>query len=91
MNKEEKYEATIGEMSEFTYQWASENFDDPSKPILKISKSSLGTFNWCPKKYEFNYIERRPQDQSEAMRKGTVLHNHRKPSLKTLTLRRQRR
>ena len=77
LNKEEKYEATIGEMSEFTYQWASENFDDPSKPILKISKSSLGTFNWCPKKYEFNYIERRPQDQSEAMRKGTVLHNHR--------------
>lgn len=77
MDKDEVYEARIKSMREFTYQWDAESFDDPSKPILKISKSSLGSFNWCPKKYEFSYIERLPQDQTEAMRKGTILHNHR--------------
>ena len=77
MNKDEKYEARIKSMDEYTYDWQPENYDDPSKPILKITKSSLGTMKWCPKKYEFNYIDRRPQDQTEAMRKGTVLHNSR--------------
>jgi hypothetical protein len=64
-------------MREFTYQWKPENYDDPSQPILKITKSSLGSFDWCPKKYDFSYIQRLPQDQTEAMLKGTVLHNHR--------------
>tara|TARA_R110002020_G_scaffold24198_2_gene79782 strand:- start:5593 stop:6501 length:909 start_codon:yes stop_codon:yes gene_type:complete len=77
MNTNEKYKARIDSMQEFTYDWKPENYDDPSKPILKITKSSLGTFNWCPKKYEFSYIERKPQDQTEAMRKGTILHNSR--------------
>tara|TARA_R100000149_G_C5878985_1_gene143345 strand:- start:2590 stop:3525 length:936 start_codon:yes stop_codon:yes gene_type:complete len=77
LNKEEKYSAKIASMREYTYKWLPENYDDPTKPILKISKSSLGSFNWCPKKYEFSYIEKLPQDQTEAMRKGTVLHNHR--------------
>jgi CRISPR/Cas system-associated exonuclease Cas4 (RecB family) len=77
LNKEEAYEATINQMRDFTYQWEPENYNDPSKPILKISKSSLGSFNWCPKKYDFSYIQRLPQDQTEAMRKGTILHNHR--------------
>ena len=78
MNKQEKYEARLNSMKEFTYDWEPDNYDDPSKPILKISKSSIvGSFCWCPKKYEFSYIQRLPQDQSEAMRKGTVLHNSR--------------
>ena len=78
MNKDEKYEARIKSMRPFTYDWQPENYDDPSKPILKISKSSLvNSFGWCPKKYEFAYIQRLPQDQTEAMRKGTILHNHR--------------
>ena len=77
MNTNEKYEARIASMRPFTYDWDATAFTDPTKPILKISKSSLGSFNWCPKKYEFSYIERLPQDQTEAMYKGTVLHNHR--------------
>ena len=78
MNKEEKYEARIKSMKEFTYDWKPENYDDPSKPILKISKSSLvNSFGWCPQKYVFSYIQRLPQDQTEAMRKGTILHNSR--------------
>ena len=60
MNTNEKYKARIDSMQEFTYDWKPENYDDPSKPILKITKSSLGTYNWCPKKYEFSYIERKP-------------------------------
>ena len=59
---------------EFTYQWNSEWVDDPSKPILKITKSSLGSFKWCKQQYEYSYIDRRPQDQTEAMLKGTILH-----------------
>lgn len=78
MNTEEKYNARIKSMKEFTYDWKPENYDDPSKPILKISKSSIvGSFGWCPQKYVFSYIQRLPQDQTEAMRKGTILHNSR--------------
>jgi len=77
MNKDEKYAARIKSMREYTYDWKPENYEDPSKPILKITKSSLGQFNWCPTKYGFSYIQRLPQDQTEAMRKGTVLHNYR--------------
>lgn len=64
-------------MREYTYDWNPEWVNDESKPILKITKSSKGTFDWCPKKYQFNYIERLPQDQTEAMRKGTIVHNAR--------------
>lgn len=78
MNADEKYEARISSMRPITYDWQPENYDDPSKPILKISKSSLvNSFGWCNKKYEYAYIQRLPTDQTEAMRKGTILHNHR--------------
>ena len=77
LNNDEKYETIIKSMSEYTYDWKPENYDDPSQPILKISKSSLGAFDWCAKKYNFSYIQRLPQDQTEAMRKGTILHVHR--------------
>lgn len=77
MNQEEKYKAVIDSMDEYTYQWNPENAEDPSKPILKITKSSLGSHDWCPKKYDFSYIQRLPQDQTEAMLKGTVVHNAR--------------
>tara|TARA_R100000353_G_scaffold50505_1_gene40027 strand:- start:4105 stop:5022 length:918 start_codon:yes stop_codon:yes gene_type:complete len=78
LNTDEKYEARIKSMRDFTYDWKPENADDPSKPILKISKSSLvNSFGWCNKKYEFAYIQRLPTDQTEAMRKGTILHNYR--------------
>ena len=62
-------------MREYTYQWNPNTFDDPSEPILKITKSSFGSFQWCPKKYYYSYYERLPQDTTEAMIKGTVVHN----------------
>ena len=77
MDIDEKYKARLGSMRDYTYDFQPENYNDPSKPILKISKSSMMSYLWCPMKYKFNYIDRLPQDQTEAMRKGTVLHNHR--------------
>ncbi len=64
-------------MREYTYQFLPENYENSESPVLKITKSSFGTYQWCPKKYEFNYIERLPQDQTEAMAKGTIVHNAR--------------
>ena len=60
---------------EYTYQWNPEWAEDEAMPILKITKSSLNTFEYCMKQYEFSYIERRPKEQSAAMLKGTVVHN----------------
>jgi len=77
METKERYETLMNSMDEFTYDWNPEWIEDPTKPILKITKSSLGSFQWCPKKYEFSYIQRLPQDQTEAMRKGTIIHNSR--------------
>lgn len=58
-------------MREYTYKWKP-GLDDP---ILKITKSSLGAFVWCPKQYEFNRIDGLPTDQTEAMLKGSIIHN----------------
>ena len=62
-------------MREFTYQWNPESYTNPEEPVLKITKSSFGTYQWCPKKFEFQYIQRLPYDTTEAMIKGTVVHN----------------
>jgi RecB family exonuclease len=75
MNK--TYEEIIDEMKEMGYQWNVDTYGEDGEPILKITKSSLMSYEWCPKKYEFSYIERLPQDQTEAMRKGTIVHNAR--------------
>ena len=52
-------------MREYTYQWNPDGYNHRGKePILKITKSSFGSFQWCPKKYEFSYVQRLPQDQT---------------------------
>ena len=63
--------------NEYTYQWQPENYGKEGEPILKISKSSLGSFQWCPKRYEFQYKERLPIEQTEVMMKGSIIHNSR--------------
>jgi len=42
--------------------------------ILRISKSSLGTFGFCPKQYEFVYIEGIRDDVNDDMVRGTNVH-----------------
>ena len=82
MDNETKYQTVIKSMDEYTYDWNPDWAEDPSQPILKITKSSLGSHDWCPKKYGFSYIQRLPQDQTEAMRKGTDVHNAREDFFK---------
>ena len=67
-------------MKEYTYQLDNQL----DEPILKISKSSMGSYNWCPTKYQFQYIEGRPIDQTEVMRKGTIIHNSREDWFNTV-------
>ena len=62
-----------GKLREYTYEWYPEHYSDNSKPILKITKSSFGSFQWCPKKYEFSYPLRLPQTTSEAMLKDLLM------------------
>jgi len=60
----------------FTYQW---NPDAEDGPVLKITKSSLGSFNFCPASYEMNYNPlgkgKVKQEVNEAMIRGTKVHN----------------
>ena len=74
------------EWREYTYQWLPEKYDDEKEPILKISKSSFGSYQWCPKRYEFQYILKMPIDTSEAMYKGTVIHNAREDFFNTFDI-----
>ena len=59
------------ENGEFTYKW------NPTEdgPILKITKSSLGSFQFCPLNYHYGYREEIRQKTSPAMIKGTIIHN----------------
>ena len=59
------------ENGEYTYRWNPEK----ELPILKITKSSLGSFQFCPLNYQYGYIEDIKQKQSPAMLKGTIIHN----------------
>ena len=64
-------------MREYTYvdydaKAANENKD---APVLKITKSSMMNHLWCPKQYDFNYLQGLPQDTSEAMMAGSIMHN----------------
>ena len=63
--------------NDYTYQWQPENYGKEGEPILKISKSSLGSYQWCPKRYEFQYVEKRPIETTEVMIKGSIIHNAR--------------
>ena len=65
---------------EFTYDWNPENYTEDEAnwdihPILKMTKSSVMSYDWCPKKYFYSYPLRLPQDTTDAMTKGTVIHN----------------
>jgi CRISPR/Cas system-associated exonuclease Cas4 (RecB family) len=62
-------------MTEYTYQWNPEWEDNPTMPQLKVTKSSLNTFEFCHKQYEFNYIEGRKSEPNAAMARGSAVHN----------------
>ena len=59
------------ENGEYTYKWNPEE----ESPILKITKSSLGSFQFCPINYKYGYLDDIKQKTSPAMLKGTIIHN----------------
>tara|TARA_R100001509_G_C4870091_1_gene216374 strand:- start:958 stop:1854 length:897 start_codon:yes stop_codon:yes gene_type:complete len=60
----------------FTYQW---NPTAEGGPKLKITKSSLGAYGFCPASYVMNYnpfgAGKVKQEVNEAMLRGTIVHN----------------
>lgn len=60
---------------EFTYQWNPEWEEDPSMPQLKVTKSSLNTFEFCRKQYQFSYVERMKSEPNAAMARGSAVHD----------------
>tara|TARA_R110002167_G_scaffold136101_1_gene322713 strand:+ start:2289 stop:3188 length:900 start_codon:yes stop_codon:yes gene_type:complete len=55
----------------FTYRWKPEE----EAPILKITKSSLGSYQFCPLNYKYGYLDDINQKVSPAMTKGTIIHD----------------
>lgn len=55
---------------ESTYQW-----EPGHEKRLRVTKSSLGDFEFCPKQYEFKRVEGRSTPETEAMRRGTNVHD----------------
>ena len=43
--------------------------------LLRISKSSFGTYDKCPRLYYWNYIQRLSPPPNDAMVRGTLIHN----------------
>ena len=56
----------------FTYKWKPH---EENAPILKITKSSIGSFGFCHLNYKFGYIDEIAQKVSPAMLKGTIVHD----------------
>ena len=54
-----------------TYAWTSA---DENK-ILRITKSSLGTFNWCPKQYFFQNILKLKTEEKDHHVRGKNVHD----------------
>lgn len=50
--------------------------EDPSREpqILKLSASSMKTFDQCPKKYFYNYVARKPKKQWDHFDLGNLCH-----------------
>jgi len=57
-------------MRESTYQWSPD-----SDLALRITKSSIGTFKWCKKQFEFQYIHRLPQETKDYHTRGINVHD----------------
>jgi hypothetical protein len=47
------------------YSWSP----DMEDKILRVTKSSNGTFDWCPKQYFFQYIMKLQQEEKDSTRR----------------------
>ena len=55
-----------------TYNWSPNQTDGK---VLRVTKSALGTFDWCPKQYQFEKMQRLPTFTQDYHFRGVNLHN----------------
>ena len=71
LNKEleDSYDSSV-------YNWRPGMVDDDGKMLkLRITKSTLGTYKFCPRMYYYQSVLKIPQEPTEAMTRGTNVHN----------------
>ena len=74
----DEYEAETGHTEEAEwyrrsrYDW---NPNDQDGSILRVSKSSLGTYEWCPQQYYVARFLRIKEEQNDAMTRGSNVHD----------------
>ena len=51
------------------------SYNPAEEGVLRISKSSFGTYDKCPRLYYWNYIQRLQPPPNDAMVRGTLIHN----------------
>ena len=54
-----------------TYSWSPDMEDE----ILRVTKSSVGTFDWCPKQYFFQNIMKLQQEEKDHHIRGNNVHD----------------
>lgn len=65
------FEDLLESYAKSTYAWTSADEDK----ILRITKSSLGTFNWCPKQYFFQNILKLKTEEKDHHVRGKNVHD----------------
>tara|TARA_R110002020_G_scaffold168349_1_gene357061 strand:- start:7190 stop:8191 length:1002 start_codon:yes stop_codon:yes gene_type:complete len=59
-----------------TYAWQPGMMDDDGNSLkLRLTKSSLGNYSWCPYQYKLKHIYRLKEEENEDMVRGTNVHN----------------
>jgi len=74
----DEYEAETGHTEEAEWYRRSKyawNPNDQDGTILRVSKSSLGDFGWCPQQYYIKRFLRIPDEQTDAMTRGSNVHD----------------
>tara|TARA_B100000287_G_scaffold435625_1_gene505066 strand:- start:8389 stop:9393 length:1005 start_codon:yes stop_codon:yes gene_type:complete len=59
-----------------TYAWQPGMVDEDGRAMkLRISKSTIGDYSWCPLQYKFKHILKLSEEETEDMVRGTNVHN----------------
>ena len=61
--------------SKSTYAWQPGMVVDGVEQILRVTKSSLGTFGFCAKQYEFQNIMKLPTEEKDHHVRGNNVHD----------------
>ena len=70
--EETGHQTEVDSYNHSTYDWKPNNHDDK---ILRITKSSVGTFDWCPKQYWFSKVIGIRSDEVYYHTRGKNVHD----------------